>query len=62
MNRIVTQIIQHILNHYRAEVMQAIKEKIGEAVDDFKKRAEVTPNPIDDFILDLVEELLNLEE
>lgn len=62
MNRIVTQIIQHILSHYRVEVIEAIKEKLSEAVDDFQKRAEETPNPIDDFVLDLIEELLNVEE
>jgi len=60
MNRFVEQIIQHLLNHYKAEIIESVREKLSEVVDEFQERAEKTPNPIDDFVLELIDKLIDL--
>jgi hypothetical protein len=60
-NAIIERIIKHILNHYRAEIIEIAKEHIRDALNDFEARAEKTDNPIDDFVIDLAQNILNLE-
>lgn len=62
MNAVIQKIISHALSHYRAEIMEGIKDHISKALTDFEERAKQTPNPIDDFVIDLAQHILNLED
>lgn len=55
-----SKIIIKFLPMIVAQLTPAIKDMIKGAVAEMRKKADTTPNPYDDMIVDIIEEIMNI--